>query len=106
MDKKTTGLIATGIAVVLCGCPGLFGLCFGAFFVLISVIPGSNIDVFGNNDPRSAMIFGIIALCLGALFILVPILVGVFTLRRKPVVNGGIIPPTQQKPDETIPPAI
>ena len=107
MDKKTTGLIATGVAVVLCGCPGLFGLCFGAFFAVISRIPGSNIDVFGSNDPQSALIFGIIALSLGALFILVPILVGIFTLRRKSISNRDVsIPPTQQKPDEPIPPAI
>jgi hypothetical protein len=107
MDKKTTGLIATGVAVVLCGCPGLFGICFGAFFAVISQIPGSNIDIFGSSDPQSALIFGIIALVLGFLLVIVPILVGIFTLRRKTVPDrGAALPPFQQPPDEPIPPAI
>ena len=84
MDKKTTGLIATIATALLCGCPGLFGLCFGSTSVLASLVPGANIDVFGSNDPAAATTMGIASLCLSVIFIAIPIVVGVVTLRKKP----------------------
>ena len=84
MDKKTTGLIATIATALLCGCPGLFGLCFGSTSVLASLVPGANIDIFGSNDPAAATTMGITSLCLSVIFIVIPIVVGVVTLRKKP----------------------
>ena len=98
MDKRTTGIIATVAAVLLCGCPGLAGLCFGAFFAATSQIPGAEIDVFGSNDPRMALNYGIGGVCLGIVFIIIPIVVGFLTLRKKP---GAA-----QAPNEPVPPAI
>lgn len=100
MDKKTTGIIATVAAVLLCGCPGLIGLCMGATFALVGGIPGAEIDMWGSNDPQSAITFGIVAMCLGVLFIAVPIVVGFVTLRNKPA------PAPVSTPDEPLPPAI
>jgi hypothetical protein len=86
MDKKTTGIVATIAAVVLCGCPGLF-MCFvGATTLAASQVPGAEIDVMGSSDPASAMTMGIVFLCLSLIFILIPIAVGFFTLRKKPEV--------------------
>jgi len=99
MDKKTTGIVATVITVLLCGCPGLFGLCFGAFFAIISRIPGADINVFGSSDPGRALKWGIGIFCLGIIFVIIPIVVGIVTLRKK---NNGALPPV---PDEPIPPA-
>ena len=82
MNNKNTNLIATIVATVLCGCPGLLGLCFGAISVLASFTPNAQIDVFGSNDPRSATIMGIAALCLSVIFIAIPI-VTFFVTRRK-----------------------
>ncbi len=93
MDKKTTGLIATIAAVLLCGCPGLFGLCFGATSVLAGLMPGSDIDVFGSSDPGAATTMGFVFLCLSVIFIAIPIVVGVVTLRKKPAEDGGEAPP-------------
>ena len=84
MDKRTTSIIATVVAALLCGCPGLFSLCFGAMFAVVSFMPGADIDVFGSSDPTSALYTGIGALCGGVLLVAIPIAVGFFTLRKKP----------------------
>ncbi len=65
MDKKTTAIIVTVAAMVLCGCPGLLSLCGGGMFALISFIPGADIDVFGSSDPQSALTFGVSGVCAG-----------------------------------------
>lgn len=84
MDKKTKGIIATIASVLLCGCPGLFMLFFGATSVLASMMPGADIDVMGSSDPAAATTMGIVFLCLSMIFIAIPIAVGFFMLRKKP----------------------
>ncbi len=84
MNNKTKGIIATVLAVLLCGCPGL-GMCmFGAVSLMASVTPGAQIDVFGNSDPSAAMTMGAVLLCLSLIFIAIPIVVGFLMLRQKP----------------------
>ena len=104
MDKRTAGIIATVAAVLLCGCPGLASLCFGAFFAVISRIPGAEIDMFGSNDPARALNYGIGGVCLGIVFIIIPIVVGFLMLRRKP--ETAQAPSPVSPPDEPLPPAI
>lgn len=82
MNNKNTNLIATLVATVLCGCPGLFALCFGVTSVFASFVPGAQIDVFGSSDPRSATTMGVAALCLSVIFIAIPIVTW-FVTRRK-----------------------
>lgn len=82
MDKKTTGLIATIATALLCGCPGLIGLCMGAMFAFVGVFPGSDIDVLGSSDPSAAIGAGVAMLCLGVVFVAIPIVVGIVTLRN------------------------
>ena len=84
MDKRTVGIIATVATALLCGCPGLFSLCWGAFAAVVSFIPGANIDIGGSSDPTTALVSGIGALCLGVIFVAIPVVVGFVTLRRKP----------------------
>lgn len=84
MDKKTTGLIATIATALLCGCPGLFGLCLGVTSVFASLVPGADIDVFGRSNPGAATTMGVVSLCLSVIFIAIPIVVGFVTLRKKP----------------------
>ena len=112
MDKRTTGLIATIATALLCGCPGLFGLCLGATSVLASFVPGAEIDVFGSNDPAAATTMGFVSLCLSVIFIAIPIVVGIVTLRKKPEVVAPVVTPiTEPRPpappvdDEPLPPA-
>jgi hypothetical protein len=106
MDKKTTGIIATVAAALLCGCPGLASLCFGAFFAVISQIPGAEIDVFGSNNPADALTYGIGGVCVGIVFIIIPIVVGFLMLRKKPEAAPVPPPPPVSPPDEPVPPAI
>jgi len=97
MDKRTTGIIATLITVVLCGCPGLFGLCMGAMFAVISFIPGADININGSSDPKDALTFGLVTICVGIIFVLIPTIVAFVTLRKKktatPVHFNEPIPP-------------
>ena len=122
MDKKTTGLIATIATALLCGCPGLFGLCMGSTSLIASVLPNADIDVFGSNDPASAATMGFVFLCLSVIFIAIPIVVGVVTLRKpkeetpavvdvEPVATPPVEPSAEPKPpappvdDDPLPPA-
>ncbi|MGD8404474.1 MAG: hypothetical protein PVJ21_12485 [Anaerolineales bacterium] len=125
MDKKTTGLIATIATALLCGCPGLIGLCMGAMFAFVGAIPGSDIDVMGSSDPTAAIGTGVAMLCLGVVFVAIPIVVGVVTLREPKVTTPAVVdvepvaepvvettepseepkPPAPPADDEPLPPA-
>ena len=83
MDKKTTAIVVTVAAILLCGCPGLFSLFMGGMFALVSFIPGANIDVFGSNDPSSALNVGIAGLCVGIVFVLIAAAAIFFSWRRR-----------------------
>jgi len=101
MDKKTGGIIATIITALLCGCPGLFAICFGAISAMVSFMPEADIDMMGSSDPQAALIAGVGALCLGVIFVVIPIAVGFFTLRSQPAPQAEII-----DINEPLPPAI
>ena len=96
MNNRNTSLIATIAAIVLCGCPGLLGLCFGLTSLFASFVPGAQIDVFGSNDPQAATTMGLVTLCLSVIFIAIPIVTW-FVTRRKT--------PTDVSDNEPIPPA-
>ena len=95
--SRNTNMIATIVATVLCGCPGLFGLCFGATSLIASFVPGAEIDVFGSSDPASAQTMGFLVLCLSAIFIAMPFVIW-FATRRKQT-----LPPSDH--NEPLPPA-
>lgn len=99
MNNRNTGIIATIVTAVLCGCPGLFSLCWGAIASFAGLVPGSEIDIGGSSDPRAALYTGIGALCLGVILVAIPIVVGFLTLRRKP--SGAIV---AEASDEPLPP--
>lgn len=84
MNSRNTGIIATIVTALCCGCPGLFSVCWGGIAAFASLVPGADIDINGSSDPQTAMLTGIGALCFGLIFIIIPIVVGVVTLRRKP----------------------
>jgi hypothetical protein len=98
MDKRTTAIIATIVTGLLCGCPGLAILCFGAFAIPTSFVPGAQIDVFGSNDPQSLLTSGIVGLCLGILLIAIPVVVGFTTLRNRPAAADMVVSPASPMP--------
>ena len=92
MDKKTVAIIVTVAAILLCGCPGLFGICFGGMFAIISLIPGADINMMGNSDPKSALAFGAGSLCVGLVAVLIAAAAIFFAWRRSRANN--LLPPT------------
>jgi hypothetical protein len=68
---------------------------------MVSYIPGATIDIFGSNDPRTALFTGLGMLCLGVIFIAIPFVVGFLTLRQRPEAAEP-----EPVSDEPIPPAI
>ncbi len=102
MNNKNTSMIATIAAALLCGCPGLFGLCFGLTSTFASFVPGAEINVLGSNDPRSAMMMGIVTLCFSVIFIAIPVIVWFVTRPKDTAVSPvSEVPP----PSEPLPPA-
>ncbi|MEW6404905.1 MAG: hypothetical protein AB1649_24170 [Chloroflexota bacterium] len=96
MENRQAGIIATVATALLCGCPGLFALCWGSIAALVSFMPGADINVGGSSDPQSALLAGLGSLCAGILFIAIPVVVGVVMLRKKPEaapINNEPLPP-------------
>jgi hypothetical protein len=88
MNKKTGGIIATIVAVLLCGCPGLC-LCLFGVITATGKMPLTSdfpyISDFGNpNSEMAPSYLGFVLLCLALIFIAIPIVVCVLTLRNKP----------------------
>jgi hypothetical protein len=54
--------------------------------------------MFGSNEPRAALTWGLGVLCLSILLIAIPVVVGIVTLRSQPA------PATVLPPDEPLPP--
>jgi hypothetical protein len=104
-DKRTVGLVATAITALLCGCPGLISLCFGAMFALTGSIPGADIDIGGSSDPAAAIWLGLGGICVGLLLVAIPAAVAFFMLRNR---AASPSPPVSRPPvsDEPLPPAI
>ena len=97
MQNRTTGIILTLIAVLLCGCPGLASLCYGLVFATGGLFPGSTST---SNAPLATLTTGLALVCAGAVFLIIPVAVGILTLRRRPLeVNPKYA-------NEEIPPAI
>jgi hypothetical protein len=76
-DKKKVGLIVTIVTVLLCGCPGLCALVFGAMMAA-----GRNLEQYGWEVEGNPAAVGIPAICVGIIFVLIPIAAGVYTLMQ------------------------
>jgi uncharacterized membrane protein len=83
MDKRTTGIIATVVTVLFCGCPGL-GVCLWGGLTAAGL--GTFETTFGTDTTtgQTPTWVGIVGLCAGLLLVLIPVAVGYFTLRNKP----------------------
>jgi hypothetical protein len=99
MDRRTTGIIATVVTALLCGCPGLFSICWGAIAAVVRFVPGADINIGGSSDPTTALLTGVGALCVGVIFVAIPIAVGFIMLRNKPQ-------PVEPVSNDPVPPAL
>jgi hypothetical protein len=88
MSNKTGGIIATIVAVFLCGCPGLCLFLFGAIAATGRMPYTSTFPYTSDfSNPNSQLVppyWGFTGLCLALIFIAIPIVVGILTLRNKP----------------------
>lgn len=111
MDNRSAGIVATLIAVVLCGCPGLFGVCLGIFVAALSFVPGADIDIFGSSDPAAALTAGVIMFVFGLVFVAIPIAVWLYVRRNQPAAVATVPgqaappPPVPSRPVEPVEPA-
>jgi hypothetical protein len=87
MNNKTTGIIATVAAAVLCGCPGLFLCLFGA---VSAAGRGTFTSQFGTGAIHPLIGLGL--MCLSVILIAIPVVVGFFTLRNKPAAPNNTTP--------------
>jgi hypothetical protein len=81
--NRNTGLIATIVTAVLCGCPGLFSCFWGLIASVVSFIPGAEIDIGGSSDPMMALLSGVVAIVMGIVLVVIPAAVWFFTVRGK-----------------------
>lgn len=94
MTNRPAAIIITIVAVFLCACPGLAGLCWG----LASFIDyAGGFGVFATDqNTYLGYIFG--GICGGIVLIAIAAIVSFFVLRKKKE--------TPSIPDEPIPPAL
>ena len=98
MENRTAAVIITVVAVILCGCPGLAGLCWGLASFLDFAVGGGIIA--STNNAYYWNIFA--GFCGGIVFIAITVIVAFFVLRRKKVTS----PLPSIPPDEPLPPAL
>ena len=97
MNPRTTAIVSTAAAVLLCGCPGLF-LCIFGLAGAVGAPVTTEFNGTSNTAPMStATAIGL--LCAALVLILIPVAVAFFTFRRK-AAPAVVVPPT-----EPIPPA-
>lgn len=93
MDKKTTSIIALITTTLLCGLPGLLGVCLSAMAVMGAILPDTSVpqNEVGLVIASSAAILGMSLLCL-----VVPVGAGIWVWWSRKPKPGKII-------DEPIP---
>lgn len=90
-DKKKLGLIITIVTVLLCGCPGLCAMAFGAMMAM-----GNNLENYGWDVSGNPTAVGIAFLCLSVVMIAIPVAAGIYTYmqsRKEKVVEDIEVPP-------------
>jgi len=79
MMKRSTAMIVTITAALLCGLPSLLMICIGAFALIGSQMP----DVMATNpgNPEQAILGAWIFIGCGGALLLIPIATGIFSFR-------------------------
>jgi hypothetical protein len=96
MNSRSTGIIATIAAVILCACPGLV-LCIVGVLGATGTPFNTELNGVSSSAPMPfALAVGM--LCASLILMLIPVVVGFFTLRSKPAsappVSNAPLPPT------------
>jgi hypothetical protein len=78
MDKRTAGIIGLVAAILLCGLPGLAGLCIGPLAIWGATLPDNTL---GPGDTNWAIGGGIFILVVSIFFVALPVVIGLLTLK-------------------------
>jgi hypothetical protein len=101
MENRTTAIILTIVAVLLCGCPGL-GMCIAGVVTLIGKMPyTTNVNGYSTSGTAPSWL-GFVGLCVALFLIAIPIVVGILTLRKKKPAAEVV---STTPPSEPLPPA-
>jgi hypothetical protein len=65
------------------GILGLLLVCFGSIAIPASIYAGEDINFLGQNDPGTAMFYGITAFFLGLLLVAIPVFLIYFIFRQR-----------------------
>ena len=76
-DKKRLGLIITIVTVLLCGCPGLCTMAFGALMAM-----GNSLEDYGWEVSGNPTAVGFAFLCVSLIMIAIPVAAGIYTLMQ------------------------
>ncbi|MEJ2757927.1 MAG: hypothetical protein P8046_05530 [Anaerolineales bacterium] len=90
-DKKRLGLIITIVTVLLCGCPGLCTMAFGAMMTM-----GNSLENYGWEVSGNPTAVGIAFLCLSVIMVAIPIGAGIYTFvqsRKETEIDDIEVPP-------------
>ncbi len=87
--NKTTAIIITSIAALLCGCPGLLSILTGALAVVGTQVPEA---MAGSSSTLEEVMLGAgILVCFGGILMVFPVIVGIlsigFASRSNPAIN-------------------
>jgi hypothetical protein len=99
MQNRTTAIILTIVAVLLCGCPGI-GACVSGILIAAGVPFTTTVNGYSTTQALPVG-YGIGLICLAVILVVIPIVVGVLTLRKKTPKDVAPITP----PSEPLPPA-
>ena len=84
MDNRPLGPAAAILVTLLCGLPGLFMVCLGTIAIPASFYGSSDVNLFGNTNPKSALLAGIAVLALGIISVLVSAALVIRYIQRGP----------------------
>jgi len=84
MDKKTAGIFGVVATTIMCGIPGMAGLCLGTLLIIGNYLPDTSVDPADTNLVTGSAIF---IICLSLVFIAIPIIIVYFIRRKKAQVS-------------------
>jgi hypothetical protein len=88
MDKNTARILGIVASTLLCGVPGVAGLCIGTLAIIGANLPDSG---FTSEEVSLAAGSGFFMLCLWVVFVAIPIVTAILTREKKGTAAEEII---------------
>ena len=82
MDKKTIGILTIIASTILCGLPGVAGLCFGSLAIAGIFLP---VEAVAAEDRLQVASFAVMILGLSLVFVAIPLGAGIWFWRKQKI---------------------